>query len=80
MTLERPLVTRCRHTLVALLRPRGKLAFLKSLPPGACVLDVGCGNNRRSAGKLDFQPCPAHKVPSFHHAWHNKSAMSNALI
>lgn len=52
MALERPLVTRCRHALVALLRPRGKLAFLKSLPPGACVLDVGCGNNSPRDAKI----------------------------
>jgi SAM-dependent methyltransferase len=45
MTLERPLATRCRHALVTWLRPRGKQAFLKSLPPDATVLDVGCGNN-----------------------------------
>jgi SAM-dependent methyltransferase len=45
MKLERPLATRCRHALVSWLRPRGKLAFLKSLPAGARVLDVGCGNN-----------------------------------
>lgn len=28
-----------------LLKPRGKLAFLRTLPPHARVLDVGCGNN-----------------------------------
>jgi SAM-dependent methyltransferase len=52
MTLERPLVTRCRHALVTWLRPRGKLAFLKSLPPGASVLDVGCGNNSPRDAKV----------------------------
>lgn len=45
MTLPRPLATRCRHEIASWLRRRGKQAFLKSLPPGARVLDVGCGNN-----------------------------------
>jgi hypothetical protein len=52
MKLERPLATRCRHVLVTWLRPRGKLAFLKSLPPGARVLDVGCGNNSPRDAKV----------------------------
>jgi SAM-dependent methyltransferase len=52
MTLERPLATRCRHALVTWLRPRGKLAFLKSLPPGARVMDVGCGNNSPRDAKV----------------------------
>jgi SAM-dependent methyltransferase len=34
-----------RQRVVTLLKSRGKLAFLRSLPPGAQVLDVGCGNN-----------------------------------
>lgn len=50
--MERPLATRCRHALVTWLRPRGKLAFLKSLPPGARVLDVGCGNNSPRDAKV----------------------------
>jgi SAM-dependent methyltransferase len=41
--------------LVTWLRPRGKLAFLKSLPPGASVLDVGCGNNSPRDAKI-FRP------------------------
>jgi SAM-dependent methyltransferase len=52
MTLERPLATRCRHALVTWLRPRGKLAFLDSLAPGAAVLDVGCGNNSPRDAKV----------------------------
>jgi SAM-dependent methyltransferase len=52
MTLQRPLSTRLRHALVTRLRPRGKQAFLKSLPPGARVLDVGCGNNSPRDAKL----------------------------
>lgn len=52
MTLERPLATRCRHAPVTWLRPRGKLAFLKSLSPGARVLDVGCGNNSPRDAKI----------------------------
>ena len=52
MKLERPLATRCRQALVSWLRPRGKLAFLKSLPPGARVLDVGCGNNSPRDAKV----------------------------
>jgi SAM-dependent methyltransferase len=52
MKLERPFATRCRHALVTWLRPRGKLAFLKSLPPGARVLDVGCGNNSPRDAKI----------------------------
>jgi SAM-dependent methyltransferase len=52
MKLERPLAMRCRHALVTWLRPRGKLAFLKSLPPGARVLDVGCGNNSPRDAKV----------------------------
>ena len=51
MKLERPLATRCRHALVTWLRPRGKLAFLKSLPPGAKVLNV-CGNNSPRDAKV----------------------------
>jgi SAM-dependent methyltransferase len=45
MMLERSLATRSRHLLAMWLRPRGKQAFLMSLPPGTRVLDVGCGNN-----------------------------------
>jgi SAM-dependent methyltransferase len=52
MTLERRFATRLRHALVTWLRPRGKLAFLKSLPPGARVLDVGCGNNSPRDAKV----------------------------
>lgn len=52
MKLERPLGTRCRHALVTFLRPRGKLGFLKSLPAGAKVLDVGCGNNSPRDAKI----------------------------
>jgi SAM-dependent methyltransferase len=52
MKLERPVATRCRHALVTWLRPHGKLAFLKSLPPGARVLDVGCGNNSPRDAKV----------------------------
>lgn len=52
MKPERPLATRGRHALVTWLRPRGKLAFLKSLPPGAKVLDVGCGNNSPRDAKV----------------------------
>lgn len=52
MKLERPLATRCRHALVTWLRPRGKLAFLKALPAGAQVLDVGCGNNSPRDAKV----------------------------
>jgi SAM-dependent methyltransferase len=52
MNLERPLATRCRHVLAAWLRPRGKQAFLRSLPPGARVLDVGCGNNSPRDAKI----------------------------
>jgi len=37
---------------VTWLRPRGKLAFLKSLPAGAKVLDVGCGNNSPRDAKI----------------------------
>lgn len=52
MTLPRPLALRCRQALAAWLRPRGKQAFLKSLPPGARVLDVGCGNNSPRDAKV----------------------------
>ncbi|MBK6005768.1 methyltransferase domain-containing protein [Ramlibacter ginsenosidimutans] len=52
MNLKRPLGTRLRHVLVVTLRPRGKLAFLRSLPPGAHVLDVGCGNNSPRDAKI----------------------------
>lgn len=52
MTLPRPLATRLRHALVTRLRARGKLAFLRSLPPGARVLDVGCGNNSPRDAKI----------------------------
>lgn len=52
MKLERPLATRCRQALVTWLRPRGKLAFLRSLPSGASVLDVGCGNNSPRDAKV----------------------------
>lgn len=52
MTPQRPFSLRCRHALVTWLRPRGKQAFLKSLPPGARVLDVGCGNNSPRDAKL----------------------------
>lgn len=47
-----PWTTRLRHALVTRLRPRGKLAFLRSLPRGARVLDVGCGNNSPRDAKL----------------------------
>ena len=52
MTPPRPLAGRCRHALASWLRPRGKQAFLKSLPPGAKVLDVGCGNNSPRDAKV----------------------------
>ena len=52
MTLPRPLATRLRHALVSRLRSRGKLAFLRSLPAGANVLDVGCGNNSPRDAKI----------------------------
>jgi len=52
VTLQRPVATRCRHALVNWLRPRGKLAFLASLPPAASVLDVGCGNNSPRDAKI----------------------------
>lgn len=52
MTLPRPLATRLRHALVTRLRARGKLAFLRSLSPGARVLDVGCGNNSPRDAKI----------------------------
>jgi SAM-dependent methyltransferase len=42
-----------RDRLVTFLKPRGKLAFLRSLPPRARVLDVGCGNDSpREAKRL----------------------------
>ncbi|MBF0510709.1 MAG: methyltransferase domain-containing protein [Candidatus Omnitrophica bacterium] len=34
-----------RYLASAVLRPRGKINFIKKLPFGAKVLDVGCGNN-----------------------------------
>jgi SAM-dependent methyltransferase len=52
MKRERLFATQCRHALVTWLRPRGKLAFLKSLPSGARVLDVGCGNNSPRDAKV----------------------------
>lgn len=52
MTLPRPLVARCRHEIAAWLRRRGKQAFLNSLPTGARVLDVGCGNNSPRDAKV----------------------------
>lgn len=52
MKRERPLALRARHTLATWLRPRGKQAFLRSLPPGAKVLDVGCGNNSPRDAKM----------------------------
>jgi SAM-dependent methyltransferase len=52
VTLQRPLATRSRHALVSWLRPRGKFAFLRSLPPNARVLDVGCGNNSPRDAKI----------------------------
>ena len=52
MNLEPRLRTRVRHALVTLLRARGKQAFLRSLPSGAKVLDVGCGNNSPREAKL----------------------------
>lgn len=52
MTLPRPLATRCRQELASWLRQRGKQAFLKSLPAGARVLDVGCGNNSPRDAKV----------------------------
>lgn len=50
--LERPIWTWCQHALAARLRSRGKQAFLKSLPPGTRVLDVGCGNNSPREAKI----------------------------
>ncbi len=44
--------TRLRHALVVALRRRGKLAFLRQLPAGARVLDVGCGNNSPRDAKI----------------------------
>lgn len=41
-----------RQRLVMALRPRGKLAFLRSLGRAAKVLDVGCGNNSPRESKL----------------------------
>lgn len=52
MTLRRPLQTRLRHAITRFLRPRGKQAFLHSLPRGARVLDVGCGNNSPREAKI----------------------------
>lgn len=52
MNLPRPLPTRLRHALVTRLRAHGKLAFLRSLPRGARVLDVGCGNNSPRDAKV----------------------------
>lgn len=52
MKLDRPLAARFRQALASWLRPRGKQAFLKSLPPGARVLDVGCGNNSPRDAKI----------------------------
>lgn len=34
-----------RQAVVIFLRPRGKFGFVRGLPPGARLLDVGCGNN-----------------------------------
>ena len=42
---RRGLATWLRQRLVVLLKPCGKLAFLRTLPPRSRVLDVGCGNN-----------------------------------
>ncbi|WP_236599301.1 class I SAM-dependent methyltransferase [Ramlibacter monticola] len=50
--MQRTLATRLRHALVTWLRPRGKQAFLRSLPPGARLLDVGCGNNSPRDAKM----------------------------
>ncbi len=52
MNLPRPFPTRLRHGLVTRLRPHGKLAFLRSLPSGAHILDVGCGNNSPRDAKI----------------------------
>ena len=52
MTLPRPFSERTRHQIASWLRRRGKQAFLKSLPPGARVLDVGCGNNSPRDAKV----------------------------
>lgn len=52
MTLPRPLALRCRQEAASWLRQRGKQAFLKSLPAGARVLDVGCGNNSPRDAKV----------------------------
>jgi SAM-dependent methyltransferase len=52
MTLPRPLTLRWRQEVASWLRRRGKQAFLKSLPPGARVLDVGCGNNSPRDAKV----------------------------
>lgn len=46
-----------RNFLNAFLRPRGKIAFLKQLPPNAKVLDVGCGNNSPYITKLILPDC-----------------------
>lgn len=52
MMLPRPLALRCRQEVASRLRRRGKQAFLKSLPAGAQVLDVGCGNNSPRNAKV----------------------------
>jgi SAM-dependent methyltransferase len=52
MTPPRPLTMRWRQHIASWLRRRGKQAFLKSLPPGARVLDVGCGNNSPRDAKM----------------------------
>lgn len=44
--------TRLRHAAVTSVRRHGKLAFLKWLPAGAKVLDVGCGNNSPRDAKI----------------------------
>ena len=40
-----------------LLKRRGKYAFIASLKPGACVLDVGCGNNSPRRFKRQRPDC-----------------------
>ena len=52
MTLPRRLAMRCHQEVASWLRRRGKQAFLKSLPAGARVLDVGCGNNSPRDAKV----------------------------
>jgi hypothetical protein len=48
-----------RRKIGPAIRPHGKEAFLKALPDGARVLDVGCGNN----SPLHCKQC----APSIHY-------------